>query len=178
MQSIGEISTPPPPSIPPAADLTRGQKRTLFFEALERGDLILEASQLAGVSVATGSRWANEGEKKASKGIPSKEGLIVSLFQAYTQAKPSSKANLAKRICDMLGYDMRAQDSDNTRSASAPLRDLVIAWATERAAKPRQQRVAAQPTGLGSPQMSAIGGAQTHSETATNFPNSAEEVAK
>jgi transposase-like protein len=121
-----------PPSFPPPAKRTRGEKRRIFFDALASGDRINEASRRAGISIATASRWANQVGKKVTDALPSKDELVGDLFKAYMRAGVAHKASIAKRIFEAMGFAMRVQADETQRSASAPLRDVVITWINER----------------------------------------------
>lgn len=107
------------------------------------------------------------GEMKSDE-LPTKDELVGDLFKSYMQASPAHKANLAKRIFEAMGFAMRASSDDSNRNAAAPLRDLVVGWANERAAREASRG------GGRSPITDAVGGVQSHSETAAKITESGE----
>lgn len=170
----------PAPALPPPSGLPKQSSRRsrnailaaqgVFFAALSEGCKTAEASRRAGVNRNTGQRWAKEW-KEGQSNIPSKDMMVGDLFKSYMQASPAHKANLAKRIFEAMGFAMRASSDDSNRNAAAPLRDLVVGWANERAAREASRG------GGRSPITDAVGGDRSHSETATSFPKSGEAAA-
>ena len=134
--SIGSAqSTPMLPSMsaseaPPPSKRSKATKLRLFNEAMDAGCTPLEASMRAGINPSTACKWAKMRNADTSD-IPSKDQLVVSLFNSYKEADTPYRANLAKRIVEMLGYQAQKNAVDSDRIATKPIRDLVIAWWAE-----------------------------------------------
>lgn len=164
---------PPSASSPPeprSRDLAF--KKAIYAEAIKAGCRNVEASRRAGVTPTTGSKWGKQLRQGESE-LPSKTSLLDDLFKSYSEARPATKAVIAKRICDMLGWDAAKKADDSDRIAKAPLRDLVVAWVSERETHMHnQQRAQVASDGGGSPQANAVGGVRGDSPTATKISDS------